>query len=414
MTNSYYLAPAGAGETWVLTHTEIEPLGPYSRADTFTDPRFAIHVLAGRVRKNWHRVVGKPGYPAVPPTNDFEAVAVYFRDPRGHLRGERFDLQRCKTNIASMPHVPGAAEYILVHPYQEWTCLCGNTAPESGFSPSDHRGVPTGDDGAWFGFHLCPDCGRVIHNETGQVIGRRAVEPTTQQPNPKQEVTVTQYPQRTAVRPAEYVDKVRMHVAAIAEHANRAARMQPVDGNYDVPFVTISGLDVATFADDEGRLNVDLDTQCLLPLADWPNLPEIRVEVDGQPVWSSEQPNDDEAWRVRALVETTLARTKGNAGDSVTFLDYLADLTQDLAMQMPAGDPLREAAEAERGNHAYTVTGMLDDSRNLTVTAVIAGPHMPVERREPGDYRFATVVYATSPAEAERLASEEAANSTDN
>ncbi|MFG1872111.1 hypothetical protein [Micromonospora arborensis] len=410
----HYLSPAGAGETWVLTHTRDDVMGPYTEVDTFTDPRTAIHILAGRVRKNWSKLAGKRDYPPTPPCNDFEAVALYFRNPREDLNGERFALDRCKTNTTQTPgaHVSGHGEYILVHPYQEWTCICGNTASASGFSPSDHRGVPM-EDGPWHGFHVCPDCGRVIHNATGQVIGRATVEPTTAPTNTKQEVNVSERPRRTGREQSGHVDEVQAQTLALAEQANRNARWQPYGEGHDAPYVELCGLRSNMFADDEGRLVVDLDTLSVQPLADWPNTPEVIVDVEGRRVWSTNRPNDDAAWQVRNMVERALRRTNVHAGDGATVGQYLADLAYDLANALPADDPLRAAVE--RGSHPYTVTGMLDEHRNLTVTAVIAGAYPPVARdaRRPGEYRFAAVVYALSPGAAERIACERAAMNTD-
>ncbi|WP_047892591.1 hypothetical protein [Micromonospora sp. RV43] len=85
----------------------------------------------------------------------------------------------------------------------------------------------------------------------------------------------------------EYADMQRAHTAAIGEHANRNAVFQPVTFGYEEPAVEVAGLQTATFADDEGRLVVSVDTQGVMPLADWPNNPEITVRVDLRDVWTS-------------------------------------------------------------------------------------------------------------------------------
>ncbi|MGC4886665.1 hypothetical protein [Micromonospora sp. DT227] len=85
----------------------------------------------------------------------------------------------------------------------------------------------------------------------------------------------------------KYADTLRAHTAAIAEHANRNAVFQPVTFGYDEPAVEVAGLHTATFADDEGRLVVNVDTTAVMPLADWPNAPEITVQVDDRDVWAS-------------------------------------------------------------------------------------------------------------------------------
>lgn len=170
-----YLVPVRDGELWVLIHSTPwmgSSADPYTRPSLFTDPRAAVHELARRIRPRWSEVGRLDGYPAAAPVNDFEAVALFFRNPREHLRGERFALMRADIDTRLMPRPDGEPEYVLVWPYGEWVCVCGNEAGESGFSPSDERGVDVPDGHGVSGFHRCDACNRVIRNTTGEVVYR--------------------------------------------------------------------------------------------------------------------------------------------------------------------------------------------------------------------------------------------------
>lgn len=60
---------------------------------------------------------------------------------------------------------------------EAWACLCGNTPTTSGFAPCNSQGeeVEPTEDGIWDGIHcVCCDCGRIIHQHTLNVIGRKA------------------------------------------------------------------------------------------------------------------------------------------------------------------------------------------------------------------------------------------------
>lgn len=68
-----------------------------------------------------------------------------------------------------------AVEYITEDPHDsaEWTCVCGNTTFSVGFSPCDAQGVPVEPTPeAWTtNAYVCMDCGRIIDQDTCQVVG---------------------------------------------------------------------------------------------------------------------------------------------------------------------------------------------------------------------------------------------------
>jgi hypothetical protein len=57
-----------------------------------------------------------------------------------------------------------------------WKCICGNTPSDDGFFPCDEAGDDTEPDlgGYWDGVrYRCDRCGRVIDQDTGEVVGQR-------------------------------------------------------------------------------------------------------------------------------------------------------------------------------------------------------------------------------------------------
>lgn len=55
-----------------------------------------------------------------------------------------------------------------------WICICGNTAADDGFFPCDQYGnelEPTVGS-AWSGLYVCFKCGRIINQDTLEVIGK--------------------------------------------------------------------------------------------------------------------------------------------------------------------------------------------------------------------------------------------------
>jgi hypothetical protein len=57
---------------------------------------------------------------------------------------------------------------------EAWVCICGNTPSDGGFYPCDKEGNEMepliGSD--WDGLYVCADCGRIIKQDTLEVVGR--------------------------------------------------------------------------------------------------------------------------------------------------------------------------------------------------------------------------------------------------
>ena len=59
--------------------------------------------------------------------------------------------------------------------HDEWDCTCGNNAFVSGFFPCNEQGIeiePTIENG-WTNLFVCADCGRIINQDTLEVVGTR-------------------------------------------------------------------------------------------------------------------------------------------------------------------------------------------------------------------------------------------------
>jgi len=57
-----------------------------------------------------------------------------------------------------------------------WICICGNVPAANGFSPCDIQGnemEPT-TESDWGGLYVCEECGRIIKQDTLEVIGRKS------------------------------------------------------------------------------------------------------------------------------------------------------------------------------------------------------------------------------------------------
>lgn len=55
-----------------------------------------------------------------------------------------------------------------------WLCICGNTPTSDGFYPCDEDGneMEPSKGSGWNGLYVCGRCGRVINQETLEVVGR--------------------------------------------------------------------------------------------------------------------------------------------------------------------------------------------------------------------------------------------------
>lgn len=57
---------------------------------------------------------------------------------------------------------------------EAWVCICNNTISTVGFdtcTPEGQLCEPT-NDGPWVSHYLCTECGRIIDQDTLEVIGR--------------------------------------------------------------------------------------------------------------------------------------------------------------------------------------------------------------------------------------------------
>jgi hypothetical protein len=55
-----------------------------------------------------------------------------------------------------------------------WVCVCGNTDVDQGFFPCDADGVKMEPDkGKWKYLYVCDKCGRIIKQDTLEVVGHK-------------------------------------------------------------------------------------------------------------------------------------------------------------------------------------------------------------------------------------------------
>lgn len=57
---------------------------------------------------------------------------------------------------------------------EAWKCICGNTPDSGGFDPCDAQGNEMEPVEGWDGLYVCDDCGRIINQDTLEVVGQRA------------------------------------------------------------------------------------------------------------------------------------------------------------------------------------------------------------------------------------------------
>ena len=57
---------------------------------------------------------------------------------------------------------------------EAWTCICGNTPDSDGFYPCDKEGneMEPSKGSDWDNLYVCASCGRIINQDTLEVIGR--------------------------------------------------------------------------------------------------------------------------------------------------------------------------------------------------------------------------------------------------
>ena len=55
-----------------------------------------------------------------------------------------------------------------------WICLCGNTPVADGFYPCDQEGNEMEPVAGWNDLYVCAKCGRIISQNTLDIVGRTA------------------------------------------------------------------------------------------------------------------------------------------------------------------------------------------------------------------------------------------------
>jgi len=55
-----------------------------------------------------------------------------------------------------------------------WICLCRNEPTDYGFYPCNEQGEEVEPVSGWGGLYVCNRCGRIIHPDTLEVVGKAA------------------------------------------------------------------------------------------------------------------------------------------------------------------------------------------------------------------------------------------------
>ena len=66
-----------------------------------------------------------------------------------------------------------------------WICLCGNKPHYAGFYPCDAVGNEIEPAAGWNGLYVCDECGRIIRQDSLEIIGRKSgalIRPTSKIP----------------------------------------------------------------------------------------------------------------------------------------------------------------------------------------------------------------------------------------
>lgn len=56
---------------------------------------------------------------------------------------------------------------------EAWVCVCGNTPTSHGFHPCDLAGNEMEPAKGWRDLYLCAGCGRIVNQNTLEVVGRK-------------------------------------------------------------------------------------------------------------------------------------------------------------------------------------------------------------------------------------------------
>jgi hypothetical protein len=57
---------------------------------------------------------------------------------------------------------------------EAWVCICDNRPDAAGFFPCDSNGNEMEPVKGWLDLYVCDKCGRIIKQDTLEVVGRRA------------------------------------------------------------------------------------------------------------------------------------------------------------------------------------------------------------------------------------------------
>jgi len=57
--------------------------------------------------------------------------------------------------------------------HDAWHCICGNTPASDGFYPCDEAGNEMEPADGWKNLYVCNRCGRIIQQDSLQIIGRK-------------------------------------------------------------------------------------------------------------------------------------------------------------------------------------------------------------------------------------------------
>src|SRR5579859_2458005 len=73
----------------------------------------------------------------------------------------------------AFPQILRSPEHATADYYRSLTCVCGNIPESGGFTACDRQGnqIEPGRHSGWASLYICDDCGRIINEDTLEVIG---------------------------------------------------------------------------------------------------------------------------------------------------------------------------------------------------------------------------------------------------
>lgn len=72
-----------------------------------------------------------------------------------------------KVNVERITYEPSVED--------AWVCVCGNTPADDGFYPCSQKGIVVEPviGGDWENLYICFGCGRIINQDTLEVVGQK-------------------------------------------------------------------------------------------------------------------------------------------------------------------------------------------------------------------------------------------------